>query len=106
MAIKVSEQSAGVKEYSVLLAPVITEKTATAGGTKTRVVFKVTPTATKTEIKAAVERIFKVKVDAVKTVNYEGKAKRTTGVMGRRAAFKKAYVVLAEGQSIQLVEGL
>ena len=99
-------KNVGVSDYGVLRSPVITEKTATAGGNKTRVVFKVAPSATKLEVKRAVEQIFKVKVDSVNTVNYQGKMKRTTSMLGRRAAFKKAYVVLAEGQSIQLVEGL
>lgn len=104
---KTAEATAGVKDYGVLLAPVITEKGASSGGgTRTRVVFKVLPTATKPEIKKAVEKIFNVKVDSVNTVNYMGKVKRTTTVAGRRIAFKKAYIVLAEGQNIQVVEGL
>jgi len=103
---KAVESKAGVKDFGVLLSPVITEKTASSGGTKTRVVFKVARTATKPEIRAAVEKVFNVKVDSVNTVNYMGKAKKTTSVVGRRAAFKKAYVVLAEGQTLQVVEGL
>jgi large subunit ribosomal protein L23 len=103
---KREKKNVGVGDYGVLLSPVITEKTATASGENTRVVFKVDPAATKSEVKAAVERVFKVKVDSVNTVNYQGKMKRTTGMMGRRRAFKKAYVVLAKGQTIQLVEGL
>jgi large subunit ribosomal protein L23 len=103
---KAAEVKAGVKDYAVLLSPVITEKTAVSGDNKTRVVFRVDTRANKKEIKEAIERVFNVKVKSINTVNYMGKVKRTTSVIGRRAAFKKAYVVLQEGQSIQVVEGL
>ena len=103
---EVKQQDAKVRDYGVLLAPVITEKSAAVVGTKARVVFKVHVDSTKLEIKAAVERVFKVKVDSVNTVNYMGKVKRRTGVEGRRAAFKKAYVVLKEGETLQVVEGI
>jgi large subunit ribosomal protein L23 len=97
---------ARVKDYGVLITPVITEKSANLAGDKTRVVFKVQKSATKTEIKAAIERIFNVKVDSVNTLNYMGKVKRRSGLPGRRASFKKAYVILKAGEKIQVVEGI
>jgi large subunit ribosomal protein L23 len=68
--------------------------------------MKVDPRATKSEIRQAVERVFSVKVDAVRTCTFLGKTKRTARGVGRRAGFKKAYVTLAEGSKIDLVEGL
>jgi large subunit ribosomal protein L23 len=85
--------------YDVIIAPVITEKT-TRASEHGQVVFKVRRAASKPEIKAAVELMFEVKVDAVRVVNVAGKAKRFGGRPGRRSDFKKAYVSLAEGQTI------
>jgi large subunit ribosomal protein L23 len=65
-----------------------------------QIVFRVRRDSTKPEIKAAVEMMFEVKVDAVRVVNVAGKAKRFGGRAGRRSDFKKAYVSLAAGQSI------
>ena len=96
--------SATVKDYGVLLSPVITEKGA-AGGEAT-VVFKVDPRASKCDIRGAVERIFSVKVAGIRTCSYLGKLKRTARSIGRRAGYKKAYVTLAEGSKIDLVEGV
>jgi large subunit ribosomal protein L23 len=84
----------------VLLAPHVSEKAARIAESGDSVVFRVRPDATKPEIKAAVELMFEVKVDAVRVVNVAGKAKRFGGRPGRRSDFKKAYVSLAEGQSI------
>ncbi|MBN8547796.1 MAG: 50S ribosomal protein L23 [Deltaproteobacteria bacterium] len=97
---------ANVADYGLILSPMITEKTSLVGGAGNRVVFKVDPRATKTEIKAAVERVFKVTVEDINTVNYLGKAKRTSRSEGRRPSWKKAYVTLQEGQSINVIEGL
>jgi len=108
---KEAEVKATVGQYAILIAPAITEKASTAESLKSgvgrnRLVLKVDRRATKPEIREAVERVFNVKVYSVNTVNYMGKEKRTTSVIGRRAAFKKAYITLQEGHSIQVVEGL
>ena len=104
---KASKKSvAGVSDYQLLLKPVITEKSSMVGGNGNTVVFHVDPRATKEEVKAAVERVFQVEVAKVRTTNYLGKVKRTTGRMGRTVARKKAFVTLKEGFSINVVEGL
>ena len=69
-------------------------------------VFRVADDASKDEIAAAVEELFKVKVTKVNTLNVKGKTKRFRGVMGRRSDIKKAIVTLAEGQSIDITTGL
>ena len=84
----------------VLVAPHVSEKGARVAETGNQVVFRVARDATKPEIKAAVELMFEVKVDAVQVVNVAGKAKRFGGRAGRRSDFKKAYVKLAQGQTI------
>ena len=91
--------------YGVLLAPHITEK-ATMGSQYNQVSFRVTPDATKPEIKAAVEQLFNVKVKAVNTVVVKGKTKRFRGIAGRRSDWKKAIVSLAEGSSIDVTTGI
>jgi large subunit ribosomal protein L23 len=87
----------------VLLAPNISEKATLSAEVNNTVVFKVATSATKAEIKAAVEKLFEVKVDGVRTLNVKGKAKRTGMRMGRRSDWKKAYVTLAEGSDIDFV---
>jgi large subunit ribosomal protein L23 len=94
-----------VKHYDVIQSPVITEK-ATMGSEHDQVTFKVAKSATKPEIKAAVEALFDVKVKAVNTLINKGKVKRFRGVMGRRADVKKAIVTLEEGQSIDVTSGV
>ncbi len=91
--------------YTIIRGPVITEK-ATLLSEKGQTVFRVAIDATKPEIKAAVEGLFKVTVTAVNTVVTKGKTKRFKGRPGRRSDVKKAYVKLAEGQSIDLSTGL
>ena len=86
--------------YRVLLGPVISEKSAIAGDASNQVVFKVLRDAAKPEVKAAVEKLFKVKVEEVRTLLVKGKTKRTRHGMGQRSDWKKAYVRLAEGQEI------
>lgn len=98
--------TAWVKDYGILIAPIITEKSAQVGGAGTTVVFEVDSRASKTEIKDAVQRIFNVLVAKVRTANFLGKPKRTMRSEGRRAGYKKAYVTLKEGQKIELVEGI
>ena len=84
----------------VLLAPTISEKSTFVGEKHNQVVFRVTPDATKPEIKAAVELLFKVKVKGVQVSNVKGKEKRFGRFMGRRRNWKKAYVSLMPGQEI------
>ena len=91
--------------YEILRAPVITEK-ATYASEHNQVVFRVPMDATKPEIKAAVEGLFKVKVEAVNTLRVKGKTKRFRGRLGRRIDTKKAMVRLAEGQSVDVTTGL
>ncbi|MBE1286876.1 50S ribosomal protein L23 [Alteromonas sp. LMIT006] len=87
----------------VLLAPHISEKSTMAAEGNNTVVFKVATDANKAEIKAAVEKLFEVEVNSVRTVNQKGKTKRTGMRFGKRNDFKKAYVVLKEGQDIDFV---
>lgn len=91
--------------YEVIRAPLITEK-ATALSERNQVVFKVAIDATKPEIKASVEALFGVKVLGVNTLIQKGKTKRFKGRPGVRSDVKKAYVQLAEGQSIDMSTGL
>ena len=93
------------KHYDTILAPVITEK-ATILSEQNKVVFRVAGDASKDEIAAAVEALFKVNVTKVNTINVKGKTKRFRGIMGRRSDVKKAIVTLAEGQSIDITTGL
>ncbi|MDQ0317178.1 50S ribosomal protein L23 [Amorphus orientalis] len=94
-----------LKHFDVILSPVITEK-ATMLSEHNQVVFKVAKTATKPEIKAAVEALFKVKVTGVNTQVRKGKVKRFRGTIGRQSDVKRAIVTLAEGQSIDVSTGL
>lgn len=107
MSWKYLNKSAVSKErmYDVIVAPVITEK-ATLGGENNQVTFKVAPTATKTEIRKAVEGLFDVKVAAVNTLVVNGKTKRFKGRLGQRSDWKKAIVRLEEGHSIDVTTGL
>ena len=97
--------TATARHYDTILAPVITEK-ATILSEQNKVVFRVAEDATKDEIAAAVEALFKVTVTKVNTLNVKGKTKRFRGRIGRRNDVKKAIVTLAEGQSIDITTGL
>jgi large subunit ribosomal protein L23 len=88
----------------VLLAPVISEKATMVAEKNEQVVFLVTPDATKPEIKAAVELLFKVQVESVQVANRQGKQKRTGRFVGRRNT-KRAFVCLKPGQEINFTEG-
>lgn len=94
-----------IKHYDTILGPVITEKS-TMVSEYNQVIFRVPLTATKPEIKAAVEGLFNVTVEAVNTLRVKGKVKRFRGVKGRRNDYKKAMVRLAEGQSIDVTTGV
>ncbi len=84
----------------VLLAPTVSEKSTYVGEKHNQVVFRVIQDATKPEIKAAVELLFKVKVKGVQVSNVKGKEKRFGRFMGHRRNWKKAYVSLMPGQEI------
>lgn len=86
--------------YKIVLGPVISEKSALMGEAANQVVFKVAADAQKPEIKAAVEKLFDVKVESVRTMVVKGKTKRTRFGMGCRSDWKKAYVRLEQGQDI------
>lgn len=86
----------------VILAPVVSEKSNLLAEKRNQMTFKVLPSATKTEIKAAVELLFGVQVATVTTVTIKGKTKRFGRTLGRRSDVKKAYVGLAEGQELDL----
>lgn len=91
--------------YDIIRSPVITEK-ATIAAEQNKVVFNVLKTATKPEIKAAVEALFKVKVKAVNTLVRKGKVKRFRGFVGKQDDVKKAVVTLEEGHRIDVTTGL
>ena len=93
------------RHYDVIRGPVITEK-ATMLSEHNKVVFKVAKTATKPQIKAAIEKLFDVKVKSVNTLVTEGKMKVFRGRLGQRADVKKAVVTLEEGHSIDVTTGL
>ena len=97
--------AATARHYDVIRSPIITEK-ATRLSEQNKVVFRVADDASKDEIAAAVEGLFKVKVTKVNTLNVKGKTKRFRGVAGRRSDIKKAIVTLADGQSIDITTGL
>jgi large subunit ribosomal protein L23 len=89
----------------VLLAPQVSEKATYLADKNEQVVFFVVPTATKPEVKAAVELLFKVEVKSVQISNLKGKAKRYGRYMGRRSDMRKAFVCLKHGQEINFAEG-
>ena len=89
---------------TVLLAPVVSEKGTYIADKYAQVIFRVMQNATKPEVKAAVELLFKVDVDAVRIANVKGKAKRFGAYSGRRRHWKKAYVSLKPGQEINFAQ--
>ena len=93
------------RHYDVIVSPVITEK-ATNASEHNKVVFKVALTATKPQIKEAVEKLFDVKVKRVNTLRRQGKWKAFKGRLGQQSDTKRAIVTLEEGQSIDVTTGL
>jgi len=93
------------RHYDTIVAPVITEK-ATIASESNQFVFKVARGATKPQIKAAIEKLFDVKVVAVNTLVRKGKTKMFRGVRGRQQDMKKAVVTLADGYRIDVTTGL
>ena len=87
----------------VLRAPLVSEKSARIQESANQYVFEVASTATKADVKMAVEELFKVNVKAVNVLNVKGKPKAFKGRLGGRGGFRKAYVSLAEGQTIDIV---
>jgi len=92
-----------MKLMTVLLAPHVTEKSTRAADKDKQFVFKIEKSATKQDVKLAVELMFEVKVKAVQTSNVNGKTKRAGAVKGRRRDWKKAYVSLQEGFDIDFM---
>jgi len=86
--------------YQVLIGPHISEKATVSAELGNQVVFRVATNATKLEVKKAVEKLFKVNVENVQTVNVKGKAKRNRYGIAKKSDWKKAYVRLAQGQDI------
>ena len=105
MAKKQAAAAVDNRHYDIVLAPHITEKS-TMLSEHDAVVFKVAGTATKPEIKAAVEAIWNVKVMNVNTINTKGKTKKWKGQAYKRSDSKKAIVTLADGQSIDITSGI
>lgn len=94
-----------MEAHDILVKPIITEKS-TALMEEGKYTFRVPPAATKIQIRQAVEQIFKVKVQAVNTMRYEGKLKRMGRFQGRRSNWKKAIVTLCPGEAIEFFEGV
>ena len=105
MAKKPQKAAIGINHYDVVLAPHITEKS-TLLSEQNAVVFKVANSASKPQIKAAVEALFGVNVTGVNTIVQKGKSKRWKGRPYTRSDMKKAIVTLAEGQSIDVTTGI
>ncbi|GHE49249.1 50S ribosomal protein L23 [Camelimonas fluminis] len=100
-----STRPTDVRHYDVIISPVITEK-ATVLSEQNKVVFRVAKNATKPAIKAAVEKLFNVKVASVNTLVTKGKVKRFRNTLGQRSDVKKAVVTLVDGESIDVTTGL
>ena len=89
--------------YDVIKKPLITEKAVELKESLNQVTFAIDPRASKKMVKQAVEKLFEVKVKDVRTMNYKGKAKRFGRAMGKRNDWKKAIVVLADGEKLEFV---
>lgn len=90
--------------YQIILAPIVTEKATMVAEENQQIAFRVAPTATKAEIKAAVEMLFDVEVESVQVLNQNGKAKRFGRFEGRRRNERKAYVRIKDGQELDFTE--
>lgn len=90
--------------FQVLVAPVVTEKSTLAAEEHDQVVFTVVKTATRNDVKAAIEQAFEVEVESVKILNVKGKTKRFGNGFGKRSDRKKAYIKLKEGSDIDFAE--
>jgi len=95
------------KHFDIISRPLLTEKSTAANDADKQVyLFEVAMNSKKQDVKNAIESIFDVKVDSVNTVIVRGKVKRVGKIMGKRNNWKKAYITLKEGYSINLVEGV
>jgi large subunit ribosomal protein L23 len=92
--------------YGIILSPLLTEKSTKLKETENKVLVRVAKNANKIEIKKAVEEIFKVKVDSVRTINCRGKKKRYGRYEGKRPDWKKAVLILKEGEKLEFIEGV
>jgi large subunit ribosomal protein L23 len=90
--------------YKVLMGPIVSEKSTMIADKHNQVAFRVVQDATKTEVKAAVEMLFKVQVASVQILNEKGKEKRFGRFNGRRSNVRKAYVTLPQGQEINFAQ--
>ena len=88
---------------NILVSPHVSEKATNAAENSNQIVFRVVNTATKKEIKGAIEMLFEVNVENVQVANVKGKTKRTQNGVGRRNNWKKAYIRLQEGQDINFI---
>jgi|UniRef100_A0A7C4EW87 large subunit ribosomal protein L23 len=95
-----------MEPYQTILRPIVTEKGTTLKEENNQIMFEVDPRSNKSEIKKAVEKLFKVKVVAVHTQNRLGKRKRLGRTVGRRKNWKKAIVTLREGDRVEYFEGV
>ena len=93
------------REHNIIVRPIITEKSTIVRGRDNQYIFEVSIYANKPEIKKAIEKLFNVKVDSVKTANYLGKIKRVRYKPGRRPSYKKAIIKLKEGNTLKIFEG-
>ncbi len=100
-AIQIKEE----RLLQVILAPIISEKATMLAEKREQIIFSVATNATKPEIKAAIELLFKVEVKAVQVANVKGKSKRFGRFMGKRSDWKKAYVALKSGQELNFAAG-
>ena len=94
-----------IKDFKTIIKPIVTEKSS-LGAEYNQVTFQVKKVSTKKEIKLAVENIFKVKVKKVNTTIIKGKLKSFRGSLGKRSDYKKAFVTLEEGQTIDINAGV
>ncbi len=92
--------------YSIIKKPLVTEKSTIARDEENKYFFEVDRRATKIDIRSAVEKIFKVRVVDINTVNVAGKKKRVGKIVGRKRSWKKAVITLAPGSSIEVYEGV
>jgi len=99
-----AETSANINHFNILRQPVITEKSYAGTGAANQYTFRVARTATKTQVKAAVEAIFEVNVEKVQVINMPTKPKRRGANTGTRSGYRKAVVRLAEGESLEMAE--
>jgi len=96
--------SANINNFDILREPVVTEKSYAGTGDANQYTFRIASDASKTQVKAAVEAVFEVKVDKVQVINMPSKPKRRGQHAGRRSGYRKAVVRLAEGHSLEMAE--